>query len=436
LAFDVTAMNISDFSTIGLDLFKLLRSSRWNSKKICDYQAKSLVQIMRYAVTSVPFYRATGIVADDILSPRDLERFPIICKATIREHQTALIADHLNPEALNFSVTSGSTGEPTKTYFDRSTWLHDKYALKIRRMVENRIGLFSRVLISSEYSPDQLVSGPSQYLPGDGLFFKQRRVSVHQSPESHVDVFREFRPHALYAFPSYVSELMDYCERQSIQLPPLKVVFTSSEVLTDLLRNRIADFFDAKVCDIYGSTEFKEVASECAQGRLHLNFESTYVESVTDARGENNSLILTTLRNRAMPLLRYRIGDFGDSRDEPCACGRQSSWLDSIAGREVDVLVLPSGRRVSPYVLITHGIDNTREILKYQFVQAAPDRLEIQVVLAAEGRSINELQYLAQELAVRLDGEMDVTMVDVGLISRTSGGKHRVLIRAAGSVVQ
>ena len=428
-------MTISDFSTIGLDLLKLLRSSRWERKKIRDYQAKSLVQIMRYAVTNVPFYRATGIAVSDIQSARDLERFPIISKATIREHQTALIADHFDPETLSFSVTSGSSGEPTKTYFDRSTWLHDKYALKIRRMVENRIGLFSRVLIASEYAPDQLRSGPSRYLPGDGLLFKQRRVSVHQSPESHVGVFREFKPHALYAFPSYVSELMDYCESQSIQLPRLKTVFTSSEVLSDQLRKRIADFFDAKVCDVYGSTEFKEVASECAQGRLHLNFESTYVESIADDSSENNSLVLTTLRNRAMPLLRYRIGDFGDTKDEPCACGRQSSWIDSVAGREVDVLVLPSGRRVSPYVLITHGIDNTREILRYQFVQLSLDRLEIQVVLAADGRGINELQYLAQELAVRLDGEMDVTMVDVGLISRSRGGKHRVLIRAAESSV-
>jgi phenylacetate-coenzyme A ligase PaaK-like adenylate-forming protein len=137
-----------------------------------------------------------------------------------------------------------------------------------------------------------------------------------------------------------------------------------------------------------------------------------------------------------MPLLRYRIGDFGDSRDEPCVCGRHSSWIDSVAGREVDVLELPSGRRVSPYVLINHSIDTTREILKHQFVQTAPDRLEIQVVLAADGRGINELQYLAQELAVRLDGEMDVTMVDVDRIPRTSGGKHRVLIRAADSGVQ
>jgi len=424
-------MNFSDFSTIGWDLTKLLRSSRWDRDAIRDYQAKSLVKIMRHAVTHVPFYRTTGIAPDEIRSPRDLERFPVISKAIIREFNSDFIAEHMDRSTLDCAVTSGSTGEPTTTFFDRPTLLHDKYALKIRRMVENQIGLFSRVIIASEYSPDRLTSTSLRYLPGDGLFFKQRRISVHESPAKHIDVFREFRPHALYTFPSYASELIDYCEKESIRLPPLRVVFTSSEVLSGQLRSRIGDFFDTRICDVYGSTEFKEVAWECTRGRLHLNFESVYGESISNDHGERNSLVLTTLRNRAMPLLRYRIGDFGRIRNKSCSCGRQSPWIDSIAGREVDILILPSGRRVSPYVLINENIDQTRDILKHQFVQTAPDRLEIRVALATGGRSIGELQYLAQDVAARLDGEMHVAMVDASRIPRTIGGKHRVLIRAA-----
>jgi phenylacetate-CoA ligase len=244
-------------------------------------------------------------------------------------------------------------------------------------------------------------------------------------------VFLKFRPHALYAFPSYVSELIDYCESESIHLLPLRVVFTSSEVLTDQLRNRISAFFNARVCDVYGCAEFKEIAWECNQGQHHINFESMYVESISNDDGEKPSLIVTSLTNRAMPLLRYRIGDFGQVRDQPCSCGRQSPWIDSIAGREVDILILPSGRRVSPYVLINESIDQCRDILKHQFVQTAPDRLEIRVSMAKGGRSIGELQHLVQDVAARLDGEMDVAMVDVRRIPRTIGGKHRVLIRAA-----
>jgi len=137
-----------------------------------------------------------------------------------------------------------------------------------------------------------------------------------------------------------------------------------------------------------------------------------------------------------MPLIRYRIGDFGRVRNSVCPCGRQSQWIDAIAGREADILVLPSGRRVSPYVLINENIDQTRDILKHQFVQTAPDRLQIRVTLAARARGIDELQHLVDEVAARLDGEMEVTMVDVDRIPRTAGGKQRVLIRAADAAQQ
>lgn len=426
-------MKFSDFSTVGLDLIGLLRSSRWNHNAIKAYQAKKLVEMMRYAVTNVPYYRSTGLTASDIQTPRDLDRFPIIDKAKIRKYEAEFIADGMDISSLDCSVTSGSTGEPTTTYFDRATWLHDKYAQKIRRMIENRIGIFSRVIIASEFGPDRLAGGDARYLPGDGLLFKQRRISVHESPSNHIAIFRDFRPHAFYTFPSYISELMDYCDSQSIQLPPIKTVFTSSEVLTDTLRRRISAFFSAQVCDVYGCAEYKEVAWECSEGRRHVNFESVHVESLPNAQGDDSSLILTTLRNRATPLLRYRIGDFGQVRGTLCPCGKQSPWIDSIAGREVDILVLPSGRRVSPYVLINESIDHTKEILKHQFVQTSPNRLEIHVALTEGGRGLDELQHLVHEVMTRLDGEMDVKMVDVDRIPLTSGGKQRVLIRSADS---
>ena len=254
---------------------------------------------------------------------------------------------------------------------------------------------------------------------------------MHEPPAAHIDVFRDFKPDALYTFPSYASELIDYCEDHSIRLPKIRVVFTSSEVLSAQLRERIGRFFGGRVCDIYGSTELKEVAWQCEDGRYHLNFESIYVEPTAADDGEPSPLILSTLRNRAMPLLRYRIGDFGRLEYGGCPCGRQSPYIGTIAGREVDGLELPSGRRVSPYVLITHGIDRTPEIGKYQFVQTGPDQLEIRVTLRSDGRKIEELQPIAQEVAARLNGEVDVKLVAVDHIPRTNGGNHRILMLAA-----
>jgi phenylacetate-CoA ligase len=428
-------LTIRDLGAIGWGLLGSLRRSRWPADAIVDYQSQALVRIMRHAVARVPFYRQLGIAPEEIRSAADLLLFPVVSKATIQEHQDEFLADGLDRAKLESSVTSGSTGQPTTTYFDRQSWLHGKYTLKIVRMVQNGSGFFSRVMIASEYSPEVVNAGSAGSLPGDRLFFRQRRISVHEAPARHVAAFAAFRPHALYAFPSYISELIAYCEEHSIALPRIPVVFTSSEVLSDGLRQRIARYFGARVCDIYGSTELKEVAWQCTEGRHHVNFDNVFVEHVRDERLGQDLLLLSTLTNRAMPLLRYRIGDIGRVNAGACPCGRQSPFITAISGREVDLLVLPSGRRVSPYVLITHRIDRTPEIRRYQFVQTSPDSLEIQVTLGPGSAGVDRLQPIADEVADRLGGEMRVTMIDVEQIPRTAGGKHRLLIRSAAGLV-
>ena len=402
-----------------------LRRSSWDHQSIAEYQARALVNMMRYAVSQVPYYRRLGIVPGDIQSKEDLWSFPIITKDTVQQFGSELIADGYNRSALESSVTSGSSGQPTRTYFDNASWIQCKYSLKIKRMVESGVGLFNRVVIASEYAPTALKTTKAGFLPGSGLFFRQHRISVHESPSTHIEIFKSFRPSALYTFPSYVSELISYCEDHSVLLPNIPVVFTSSEVLRPQIRERIEDFFGAHVCDVYGSTEFKEVAWQCKMGRYHLNFESVYVEPTDMLGNEPASLVLSTLLNKAMPLLRFRIGDFGVIKHDICSCGRESPYIDSILGREVDVLELPSGRRVSPYVLITHSIDHTPEIKKYQFVQTAPERLEIRVTLKPGGRSLKDLEPIANEISARLDDEIDVELIPVEQIPRTKGGKHK-----------
>ena len=48
--------------------------------------------------------------------------------------------------------------------------------------------------------------------------------------------------------------------------------------------------------------------------------------------GQYGELVLTTLRRRGMPLVRYRTGDLGRMIAEPCACGCLKPRLDKVEG--------------------------------------------------------------------------------------------------------
>lgn len=57
-------------------------------------------------------------------------------------------------------------------------------------------------------------------------------------------------------------------------------------------------------------------------------------------------MVVTSLRNRAMPLVRYRIGDEACWAAEPCPCGRHWPLLGKVAGRVTDSFVTASGALV------------------------------------------------------------------------------------------
>ena len=56
--------------------------------------------------------------------------------------------------------------------------------------------------------------------------------------------------------------------------------------------------------------------------------------------------------------------------------------------------------------------------------------MQIRLTLKDGGRTLAELQPLADVISARLDGEIAVTLVELDIIPRTRDGKHRVLIRA------
>src|SRR5262249_19748407 len=55
----------------------------------------------------------------------------------------------------------------------------------------------------------------------------------------------------------------------------------------------------------------------------------------------SHKLLVTTLSNTTLPLIRYEMSDIVTLADEPCACGLPYARMTSIDGRREEVLRLP-----------------------------------------------------------------------------------------------
>ena len=96
-------------------------------------------------------------------------------------------------------------------------------------------------------------------------------------------------------------------------------------------------------------------------------------------RSEVGKVVVTTLHNFAMPLIRYDIGDFAEV-GAPCACGRGLPVLKRILGRKRNLLVMPDGTHRWPVFASLDGDDQLPAFFQFQVVQQSREQLDINVV--------------------------------------------------------
>ncbi|MEU7650362.1 hypothetical protein [Streptomyces huasconensis] len=106
------------------------------------------------------------------------------------------------------------------------------------------------------------------------------------------------------------------------------------------VRARLRDRFGCPVVDLFGSTELGYLFYSDAQGAYRPYLHDMSVELIPVAPGSGiHSLIVTSVRNPYMPLVRYRSGDCvrtHDGSDDP-------QRIASFCGREKELLATPDG---------------------------------------------------------------------------------------------
>jgi phenylacetate-CoA ligase len=290
---------------------------------------------------------------------------PVTTREDLRRPD-ALLAGGYARRRLRSSMTSGSTGRRTTSYFDEPAWVLAKNLLKLRARQACGVRPWDRIALFQEDAPDQPVIRPGARL---------QAFTIHRPIEEILPALRAFAPTVLYGFAGYFARLARVVGGS---LRP-RLVFTSGELLDPITRRTIETGLGAPVLDVYGCTEVKEIAWQCpAREGYHVNADWLVVE--VDSAGERaGRLLVTSLYNFAMPLLRYEVGDAGFALEGRCACGRGLPLIFPTLGRSVDHVALSDGTLVAPYSL-TCAIEAIEGMQQYQFVQTQAEIVELRVV--------------------------------------------------------
>jgi phenylacetate-CoA ligase len=200
-------------------------------------------------------------------------------------------------------------------------------------------------------------------------------------------------------------------------------VLIGGEILTAHMRHFIEDVFHTRIFETYATVEFGTVARECSHGNWHINSTQNIVEF------EKGKIFITGLINKALPLLRYEIGDVGHPKEGTCSCGRNHPMMKILEGRSGDFMVLPDGREISPLKIgkTKMILDATRAARRYQIIQDELDHFTIRIVPTERFNHILS-QRVTEQLREDLRYPVTVTVELVDHIPLVDDRKQRIVI--------
>jgi phenylacetate-CoA ligase len=193
----------------------------------------------------------------------------------------------------------------------------------------------------------------------------------------------------------------------------MRAVFTTGEPLYSAARDKIESAFLAHTFDSYGMTEYCGLIQQCEEGEMHLAPEYGFLEILDEnndpvAGDAEGYFVWTGFLNRAMPLLRYRIGDRGRWKlGPPCQCGRAFPRVTPTITRESEILRCADGRIFSPRALNQY-LKAATSLRFCQFVHDRSERVVVRAV-AGNGRAAQEMMNIREELQHLLGASMRVT---------------------------
>lgn len=412
-------------------LAELERAQWWDRERITARRDELLSSLVRTAYEEVPFYRALfdehSVAPRDIRRAEDLVKIPVVTKDMIRRHYPQSMSRTTGQRTYE-SHTSGSTGQNFAVLEDRQTagWYRASLLLSLE-WAGWRFGARHMQTGLTPRSLDRRLKDLAlrcRYVPANDL--------TDPTLDAHLTWLKDKRARHLFGYPQslYYLALRAQATGRDISLSS---VVTWGDTVYPQHRLLIENVFGAQLFDTYGCGEGMHIAAQCGHGsHYHVHALDVVVEYLDDdavpvAPGQRGNIVVTRLHPGPMPLIRYKIGDVGSSGGSRiCPCGRGFEVMESLHGRDSDVVITPGGNRL--IVEFFAGImQHYQQVETFQVVQETGDSLVIRVV---PRQSYTELvgQELRQTLQKAGARDMSISIETVEEIPLTSGGKRRFVI--------
>jgi phenylacetate-CoA ligase len=369
---------------------------------------------------------------------------PLIAKPEMRQNfpQNFLAAGQtldslLEKNLIELEHTSGTSSERLPVIFGRGWWNEqEERALRLNAFVATVLDEppdARRVTLTSPSCngltcPTVWMSREQRTI-GNVLFVNLARIPFTLSEAELAHMAEEtagWSPRFLDVDPVHGVRFALYCERHGLKFPSLKFILGSYEFVSVVHRRILERVFGVPVFNLYGSTETGHLLMENEAGKMKPSYDTAFLELVdTDAQGIGD-LVVTTLTNDYMPLLRYRIGDLAEKHIEPY--GNHYT----VHGRARDALISAEGKRVTTWQ-VDQCFQEARGIAHYELRQNEAGVCVLRFVPDGAGPTEENLRGVTSQLEALLKSSSAIKTEPMPVLVPAASGKFRLTCRVAAN---
>ncbi|WP_417884629.1 phenylacetate--CoA ligase family protein [Zunongwangia sp.] len=352
-----------------------------------DYISAKKREIVNYHLKNNPFYKS--FIGDK--SIEKWEDIPIMSKSDLQKPIKERLSKDFNLKNTYIGKTSGSSGHPF-------TFAKDKLCHAFTwSVIERCYGWYN---ISLERSKQARFYG----IPYDFFGYYKERLkdflgNRYRFPvfdlsdnvlEKHLKKIQKGNFEYIYGYTSAITLFSKFLAKKGIVLknscPNLRLCIITAEQLFEDDRIIMEKSFGIPIVNEYGASEIGLIAFE-KNNDLVLNTIDLHVEIVGKngknvPSGQKGEIVITSLYNKAHPLIRYKIGDIGSIVSNESS-NPKYPILKSINGRISDFAILPNNKIIPGltfYYVAKKVIDDSGETKEFIITQTKLDTFVIDYV--------------------------------------------------------
>jgi len=407
-----------------------------------EYKLLKLKETVAYAYENVPFYYKTfnklGIDPSDINDLNNLRNFPLIDKKIIEQKYDDFISKKIKSNKMFYVSTGGSSGKSFKFYQSNNVW--KKELAFHRHYLEERFSYCDRDKIASFRGGDFKDLKENAYWIENPI-----RNEIHFSPfklsyksaKYYVEKLNEVKPSFIFGYYSSIKNLISFIKdlKLTLNFVPKAVILISENISNENLIE-VYEFFKAEPFSYYAHSE-RIILAPLANDLSSYQIDYRYgffdlIDNQGNTIEEENKtgeIIGVSFDNYAMPLIRYRTGDFTKYLDF------KNHKIDFVSGRwHQDFIIGFNGERITSAMLNVHS-EVFDKVYSYQFIQESIGKV-ILYLIAGDNFSKEDLESIEKAYKLKF-GDSFLFEVNIGQSPiLTERGKFKLIYNKLNEAFQ